>query len=535
MASPNRRLSRPFICLLGLIVGGCRVATGGGAPVESPPLDLNLQSEVDRAPKPPRPQNAPPKGGTIGERLGVPGDIPGAGQPPIRVPSADAVPPAERDRLLQELYDTLPGIPTDPVPATGESLSLSDLQARAMAEHPALRVASAAVESARGAALQAGLPPNPAFGFEADTIGSGGTAGQQGAKYEQLIITAGKLKLAQSAALMDVVNAQVALRRAQIDVATQVRSAYFSVLVAEENLRLTHALCRFADAMFRVQVDQVKAGQAAPYEPIAIRALAEQAHVNLAQARNHYQAAWRQLAAAVGQPDLTPTRLTGVATMGEPNLDYEAVRDRMLNCHTDLMTAANTVVKARYHLTLARVTPTPDVNLKLVVQKDYTTPPFATTANVEVGVPIPVWNRNQGGIHQAEADVSKALSDIPRIRLELLTKLAEAYERYITGRQTVDTYLMRILPDQVRAYRGIVERSQQEPDRASFGDIVTAQQQLNSFLASYAAALQQQWQAAVDLAALAQLDDLYEFGAAVPGAADVGGRRPAPDTPPANP
>jgi cobalt-zinc-cadmium efflux system outer membrane protein len=207
----------------------------------------------------------------------------------------------------------------------------------------------------------------------------------------------------------------------------------------------------------------------------------------------------------------------------------------MLNCHTDLISAANTVVKARYHLTLARVTPAPDVNLKLVVQKDYTTPPFATTANVEVGVPIPVWNRNQGGIHQAEAEVSKALNDIPRIRLDLLTKLADAYERYITGRQTVDTYLMRILPDQVRAYRGIVQRSQQEPDRASFGDIITAQQQLNSFLASYAAALQQQWQAAVDLAALAQLDDLYEFGAAVPGAADVGGRRSPSDAPPVKP
>ncbi len=75
--------------------------------------------------------------------------------------------------------------------------------------------AAAAVESAQGNAIQVGLPPNPSFGFEADTIGSGGTAGQQGAKYEQLIKTAGKLKLAQNAALMDVVNAQVALRRAQ--------------------------------------------------------------------------------------------------------------------------------------------------------------------------------------------------------------------------------------------------------------------------------------------------------------------------------
>ena len=94
------------------------------------------------------------------------------------------------------------------------------------------------------------VPPNPSFGFEGDTFGSGGTAGQQGAKYEQLIKTAGKLRLAQSAALMDVVNAQVAYRRAEIDVATQIRSAYFSVLVAEESLRLTHALSQLPRRCF---------------------------------------------------------------------------------------------------------------------------------------------------------------------------------------------------------------------------------------------------------------------------------------------
>ena len=68
----------------------------------------------------------------------------------------------------------------------------------------------------------------------------------------------------------------------------------------------------------------------------------------------------------------------------------------------------------------------------------------------------------------------------------------------------VDAYLRHILPDQVRAYRGLVQQTQ-----PSFADIVNAQQQLNTFLAAYLTALQAQWQAVVDLAALAQLDDLY--------------------------
>jgi cobalt-zinc-cadmium efflux system outer membrane protein len=381
---------------------------------------------------------------------------------------------------------------------------LAELQRRAMATHPTIRQAVNAVESARGNAIQVGLPPNPSFGFEADTIGSGGTAGQQGAKYEQLIKTAGKLRLAQAAALMDVVNAQVALRRAQIDLATQVRGAYFGVLVAEENLRLNHALTRFAEAIYKVQVDQVRGAQAAAFEPLALRALAEQARLALTQARNRYQGAWRQLAAAVGDPDLGPIPLAGSASMDDPGFDYGTLRTRIVAEHTDLITAANSVVKARYTLRLAQVTPIPDVSLKLVVQKDYTTPPFNTTANIEVGVPIPVWDRNQGAIKQAGADLARAIDDIPRTRLDLLNKLADAMERYQTSRAQVDVYLKQILPDQVRAYRGLVQQTQ-----PSFADIVNAQQQLNTFLAAYLTALQAQWQAVVDLAALAQLDDLY--------------------------
>jgi cobalt-zinc-cadmium efflux system outer membrane protein len=440
----------------------------------------------------------------LGERLAVPPELPGADAPPAVVPRRDDTRENERNRVIAELFGNRSPLPPDPVPTSGPRLDLLGLERRAMELHPTIRQAVNAVESARGAALQAGLPPNPSFGFEADTVGSGGTAGQQGGKYEQLIKTAGKLKLAEQAALMDVVNAQVALRRAQVDLATQVRSAYFGVLVAEESLRLNHALSRFAEAIYDVQVDQLRSGQAAPYEPLALRALADQARLALTQAQNRYQAAWRQLAAAVGDANLGPAPLTGTATMPDPGFDYDSLKNRLLAQHTDLLTAANSIVRARYNLRLQEVTPIPDVSLKLVVQKDFTTPPFYTTANVEVGVPVPVWDRNQGAIRQARADLARAIDEVPRSRLDLLNRLADATERYQSNRAQVDGYLKRILPDQVRAYRGLVQQPKPE-----FGDILSAQQQLNAYLASYLAALQGQWQAVVDLAALAQLDDLY--------------------------
>src|SRR5581483_5684156 len=188
----RRRLARrllPGVVGLGL-VGGCRrdAAAGPGGPPLPPPLDLTAVQEAAKSPPPPRPVEPPPAGRVpLEKRLQVPPEIPGANAPPIRLPPPDPERKAERDRLITELYGPTPPIPPDPVPTEGPRLDLAQLERDALALHPTIRQAASAVESARGAALQAGLPPNPSFGFEADTIGSGGTAGQQGVKYEQLI------------------------------------------------------------------------------------------------------------------------------------------------------------------------------------------------------------------------------------------------------------------------------------------------------------------------------------------------------------
>ena len=167
--------------------------------------------------------------------------------------------------------------------------------------NPAIRQAMHDIEAARGAAIQAGLYPNPVFGYEADNINQGLTAGQQGAFIQQTIKTAGKLKLAQAAASVDVLNAELALKRTQIDIASQVRSNYFAVLVAYETFKSAYALATFTDEAYSIWTEQVFAQQAAPYEPLQLRVLSFQARGYLLQARNR-DAAWKQLAASLGTP-----------------------------------------------------------------------------------------------------------------------------------------------------------------------------------------------------------------------------------------
>ena len=127
------------------------------------------------------------------------------------------------------------GIP--PRPPEGPT-DLAELQRLAVENSPSLKQAAADVAAARGTAIQAGLHPNPTVGYQGDQIGSGHTAGQQGAFLSQTIVTHGKLGLAQAAALAEVTRTEAALQQARADLLAQVRARYFALRTANESVRI---------------------------------------------------------------------------------------------------------------------------------------------------------------------------------------------------------------------------------------------------------------------------------------------------------
>jgi cobalt-zinc-cadmium efflux system outer membrane protein len=441
-------------------------------------------------------------------KLVIPPDLPGADAPPIEKLSED---PAEKGRQLNELYPPLQSLPPTPRPSPGplgKPLSLGDLQSLGETYSPAVKSAYAAVQAAIGAARQAGAYPNPTFAFEHDTVETG-PAGYPGFYIDQLIKTGDKLKLQEAAATMDLLNARLALRRARTDLAYQVRGAYFAVLVALENMRVSEALYRFTNEIYNVQIDMVRtSGLAAGYEPMQLRPLALQARLAFVQARHQYMASWKQLAAALGLPDMPPSELEGRVDLAVPVFDYSAVLAR-LGRHTDVLTAVNNIQKAKYNLELAKVAPLPDVEVRLLVQKDYSTPPNQVAHSFQMTIPVPVWDQNKGAIQQADWLLKQASVGPDQARNTLINTLADAFNRYETAREGVAIALQQVR-DQVRAYRGARARRETVPADVAFGDLVTAEQTLATYIAAYITALGQQWQAVVDVANLLQTDDLFQ-------------------------
>jgi cobalt-zinc-cadmium efflux system outer membrane protein len=446
----------------------------------------------------------------------------------------EAIPGSETPRLpgkaspeqLQKIYPKLPPLPEAPVPQPGpdgKPLTLSGLQKIAATNSATLHEAAYAVQAAYGNWIQARAYPNPNIGWNVTPSNDGSTAGAQGPFIDQKIIGGGKLKLAGAGAEMDLRNAELALRRARSDLATQVRNAYFAVLVAKESLRVNKALAQFTDQIYVVQASGLLPGAvSAPYEPAALQAQAFSARLAYKQSIQAYITAWQQLVAAIGLRHLPLSEVAGRVDAVIPYYDYDAVRAHVLINHTDVLTARNGIEKARYLLKLAQVTPVPDVDFNVALLKEYSLLPKQFVHTATITVPFPIWDRNRGGIMAAESALGSALEEPHRVEENLTTTLATAYMGYKQNLDALEYYRKYILPNQVIYYRGVYDHYQIVLG-SSFGDLVTAQQTLAADVSNYLGILSSLWTSVVAVADLLQTDDLFQMAKphAVPSLPDL--------------
>jgi cobalt-zinc-cadmium efflux system outer membrane protein len=110
-------------------------------------------------------------------------------------------------------------------------------------------------------------------------------------------------------------------------------------------------------------------------------------------------------------------------------------------------------------------------------------------ADLEMVVPLPLFNRNQGNIMEAQAGLIAAQREVRRVELDLQARLAEAFEQYANGRQHVQTYTDTILPD-----------ARQSLDLV--GTLLTAQRTFFDVNLSYLNSLSQLWAQTVELEGL---------------------------------
>jgi cobalt-zinc-cadmium efflux system outer membrane protein len=377
----------------------------------------------------------------------------------------------------------------------------------AVRNNPTLAQAAANVAAARGRTVQSGLYPNPTVGYQGDRIGAAGTAGEmQGAFIDQTIVTAGKLRLNRAKFAQETSQTEAEALAQQYRVLNGVRVRFYQLLAMQRLLDVRADLLRVADDAVTTTEQLVNVGAANRPDLLQARIEARQERVALENARTLYLAAWWQLAAFVGDPSLPAGPLQGDLEAPGAVPDFDATLAHLLEASPELQVARAEVARSEIALKREQVEPIPNVQVRVGNGYDFETRNNVTS--VQVGVRLPLFDKNQGNIQAARAQLAYARAELCRVELSLRQRLARAYAQYRTAQAVVENYRKDSLPEAKEAYELYLDSFRKR--RAAWPQVLVAQRTYFQISVDYTEALDQLRRAEVAILGLLLVDGLEE-------------------------
>lgn len=374
-----------------------------------------------------------------------------------------------------------------------EGLTLQTLEQMALSNNPAISQFSARVRALKGKWVQAGLPPNPTAGYTAGEIGNDGAAGQQGGFVGQTFITAGKLQRDRAIVAAEITWAEQQLAATQKRVVTDVRHAYYQALLAQRRVELAEELLQVTTEAADASKSLVDAEEVPLAGLLQTQIQQQNSQVFLRTARNSQDQAWRRLSAVVSESQLPRQDLDGDVTNLPAELNWQEQLQRVQTESPEIAAAIAEMERARRALNRACVQAVPDIDTQVSVQYDAASD--YTIAGVQVGMPIPLWNRNQGGIRQAQAEITEAERNVQRVEQDLNQRLADAFRSYSDSQVTATNYAADILPRSERTLDLV--RKGYEQGEVGYLDLLAAQQTYSQTNLAYLDALGELWRSYV--------------------------------------
>ena len=384
-------------------------------------------------------------------------------------------------------------------------LRLEDLEQMALKSNPTLAQAEAAIRAAEGRRVQAGLLPNPVVGYAGEELAfrAIGEKSEHLGFIEQTIPLGGKLKKSRAIFAQEKLQSEQAALAQRQRILNGVRMLFYRALGAQQLVEVRTELAKLSRDAVKVTGELFNVGQADRPDVAQIRIEAERADLDLIMAENEREQVWLELAAVVGNPALKPTSLVGQLEKGLPVLKQETLLNQLLSSSPEIKHAQTGVERARAVIARAKAEVMPDLflrggvgyNRELLEKEIPNARRTGPEAQVEVGLRIPLFNRNQGGIAAATAELEMAEREVQRVELLLRMRFASAYRSYLNALRVASQYEKQIVPQAQSAYDMYLKNFRGMA--AAYPQVLIAQRTLFQVRADYVAALVNTWQNAV--------------------------------------
>lgn len=397
----------------------------------------------------------------------------------------------------------VPPSPTAEAPEqefVGSGLTLADLIGIAESSSPNLRQASADIESARGRTDQAGRYPNPILMSGAQQLNAGQS--QYLATLSQEIVTKHKLDLQKCAAEREIFQAELQYLRTRFNLLTAVRQSYFATLAAQKRVDVLTRLVEIARKSQEAAQKLQDAGEGTKGDTLLLSIELEKAEVALENAQTALHAWSRQLAAVVGQRGLRIDGVSGLLTVSLDDFAHQIAVDDYVPYNAEVQIAEQEINRTRFLARRADVEPFPNVTVQSGYM--YQVEPLHNYGILQVSVPLPLWNRNQGNRYAAQAAVGRAVETVQQVQNDIAKQMADAVGRFRQADQQVHRYEERILP-QARESVAVSQQGFQQ-GQFDFLRLLQSQRALVESSLGYLTALENRWMAAAELAGIAQVE-----------------------------
>jgi cobalt-zinc-cadmium efflux system outer membrane protein len=376
-------------------------------------------------------------------------------------------------------------------------ITLEQVQKIASESNPTLRQAEAEIRAAKARREQSGLYPNPTVGYTGDEIRGGSVGGgKQGVFVQQTIVTGGKLGLSREVFGKEAKLAELEAEEQKIRVQSAVKMAFLRVLAAQELLDTRRDLAMIAQDATETQRRLMNTGQADETEVLEAEVEAQRARMSARMQENTLREEWRSLAAAIGQPELPLATVAGDLEKDWPELNEEQAVEAIAQQSPAVRMADAAETRAQSVLARAKRDPFPDVLVRGGMEYNHETlgtVPYAKgwEGLAEVSLQIPLFNRNQGNVAAANADIERAGQEKRRIALTLRERAATVVDQYANARLMAVEYRDEMLPRAKKAYSLMVDKYGRM--LASYPRVLDSQRKLYELQIEYIAALESVW------------------------------------------
>ena len=405
--------------------------------------------------------------------------------------------------VLTTLTMAADGVAQAPM-ATSAPLTIAQLERLALDNNPTIRQAEAEVDAARGRARQAGSLPNPVVGYTAEEVSPGAVirGGEHGFFIEQSIPLGGKLRLGRTVFEREAAQSEAALELQRERIRSDVRVLYHQALTAERRVEVAEQLARLVAEAVQISRQLFNVGAADQPDVLASEVEAHRSQLRLTAAKNRQFAIWRRLSAVTGT-DLQPGPLGQSLADALPEIDRATALKMLRERSPELRMARLDVDRSRAIVNRAGRETFPDLflrggalyNRELLEIRGGQPEAVGWEAAIEVGVSIPLFDRNAGRIAAARAVETRAVAEVRRLELVLESRLAGAFDSYLTALRAAEVYRAEILPRAEEAYRLYLARYRDMA--AAYPQVLIAQRTLLEMNDEYVKTLEEGWRAAL--------------------------------------